>query len=1152
MAKKRLLLLSIAAALVARLHGQATPEVHLRVLSHTTSQMVLQMELSAIRQMRVSTPRGEAVIPHFPGSTPLLRAGAPDVPKLATAVPLLSRGRWRLDVLGGDYEETPDVEVAPSKGNLFRNRRPSTVPFEYGEVYREDTFFPGALAELQRPFLFRQTRGQALWLYPVQYNPVRKVLRVYHTLLLRLVYEDTPAANEPDMLERHSAKSTVFSQLHRRLFVSTAPLPAEERSGPDEPERMLVIAPLAFQQEIEPLIRWKQQSGLEVDIVSVEEIGSNKADAIYSFVRQYYYRRGVTYLLLVGDDEAINPITLPVEGDDRRYACDNCFGYLSGDDHFPEVLVGRLHAATPQEARLMVKRILLYEKTPLLDLQADWFSTGMAAASDEGAGYGDDGQADWEHANEWKAKHLADGYTWYWEFYDGSKGPYSPTPNHPSADKDGDPLPYDLAEAIGQRGVSLFNYTGHGWEQGLSTGNFNNQVVRQLKNPGRYPILIAVGCSPGDFTGDVECLGEAWQRAGDYAAEEPWGGIAGLFSSVLQSWAPPMEAQDAMNQYLVDADGTTLFPTVGAMAAYGHASMIAAYGEDGEEMADFWNAFADPSTVPRTRFPQLIIAQHADTLDFGTTTLTLNCPVEGALVALYGQKRLLATRRVKGGTATLYFDPIATVEPLTLTLTQFNYLPYQKEVGVRPPMHPYVIARSLAVTDSIGGNGNGRLEYGEFGALRAVLQNIGLGTSDPLLVRVKAEEPLLYWVDTVSAVPALSAGDSVTLYFRFSVRSDVPHGARVNFILTLGDTLPNAPVYKTLAYLHAPKVEIIDWSLEGIAGPRTRRLEGGEVGRLHLYLRNNGGATSPPGTVDWVTSHSHVSISSPMAIGSLPAGGAVSATFDVAVSPQVPPSTWIFPEVELTTGTYTHRALIGPFVLRPILETFESGTLQQFPWQRSGHRLWQISPTSPYEGIYSLRAGGHAARQRSVLSLPLEISTPGWLGFAFRIATPNPDDSLLVFLNDTRIAAWWGPQHNTWKEVLLPIPVTGSHLLRWVFQKGDDPSTASAQAYLDEIILPAHSGAVTASEPESERLRPTLYLWPNPTGDELWIQTPATWVGETAHLQVRDALGRLVQTALVPAATERLSLRVGHLAAGIYEVRLHHSNREVVGRFVKN
>ncbi len=413
-------------------------------------------------------------------------------------------GAWKY--WEGDYEETPDVEVAPSKGNLFRNRRPSTMPFEYSEVYREDTFFPGALAELQRPFLFRQTRGQALWLYPVQYNPVRKVLRVYHTLLLRLVYDNTPAVNELDMLERPIAKSTVFSQLHRRFFLSTASLPAEERSDSDEPERVLVLAPLAFQQEIEPLIRWKQQSGLEVDVVSVEEIGSNKADAIYSFVRQYYHRRGMTYLLLIGDAEAINPITLPVEGDNRRYSCDNCFGYLSGDDHFPEVLVGRLHAATPQEARLMVKRILLYEKTPLLDPQADWFSTGMAAASDEGAGYGDDGQADWEHANEWKAKHLADGYTWYWEFYDGSKGPYSPTPNHPSADKDGEPLPYDLAKAIGQRGVSLFNYTGHGWEQGLSTGNFNNQVVRQLKNPGRYPILIAVGCSPGDFTGDVECF----------------------------------------------------------------------------------------------------------------------------------------------------------------------------------------------------------------------------------------------------------------------------------------------------------------------------------------------------------------------------------------------------------------------------------------------------------------------------------------------------------------------------------------------------------------------------------------------------------------------------------------------------------------------
>ncbi|MCS7036750.1 MAG: C25 family cysteine peptidase, partial [Saprospiraceae bacterium] len=1019
-------------------------------------------------------------------------------------------------------------------------------PFEYGDAYAEDAFFPGVLAELQQPFVLRDARGQGLWLYPVQCHPTRRLLRVYRSLTLRLTRRDAQNLNgQQTPASVVNTPSRAFAEIHKRLFINNAPAGVADRGSAETPEKMLVVTPAAFLPELEPLLAWKRQCGIATEVVTTDEIGSSQASAVWAFVRRYYEEQGISYLLLVGDDEAIEPMTRPFDG--KPYACDNCFGYLSGDDHLPEIIVGRLHAATPEQARLMVRRILEYEKTPLLDPQNDWMSAGLAAASDEGLNYGDDGQADWQHGNEWKSKHLADGYTWYWEFYDGSYGAYSPTPGHPTADKDGSPLPNDLVQAIRQRGVSLFNYTGHGWEQGLATGNFNTNVVHSLNNPGRYPILISVGCSPGDFTGNLECLGEAWQRAGNYATGQPWGGIAGFFSSVLQSWAPPMEAQDAMNQYLVDADGITLHPTVGAMAVAGYASMIAAYGPAGEEMTDFWNPFADPTTVPRTRFPKNLSAQSPDTLNFGATELSITCPTEGTLAALYSQGQLLAIARVANGAANLTFDPLTLTGPLTLTLTQFNHLPYQKAIYVRPPTGAFVAPTSLALTDGVaGGNANGRLEYGETGALRAVVRNAGLQSAPPASARVSTTNPYIQWIgNTETTTPALAPGDSTTLVFRFAVRDDVPHGSRADFRLTLsGPGLPES-IGSTHALLHAPKLEIARWNLSAVAGYHTRRLQSGEVGRLYVHLRNLGGSPSPTGTVHWKTAHPHLQAWAPAALPSIPESGAGTALLDVEAAADAPPSTWVFPEIAITAGAFSTTAPVGPFVVNPIVETFASANFQQFAWERSGHRLWHISTQTPYEGSYCIRASGHGPRQHSTLNLPLNVSADGWVSFAYRMASVNADDSLHFAIDGVRQWSANGNQE-TWREVLLPIPA-GKHKLTWTFRRGESTQTGHA-VFLDEIILPAFDGAVSAPEQNAfnERL---LKVWPNPASEWLWIEAPNVSEG---RLEVIDALGRLMlQQPYAPAGEHPQPLSIGRLTSGFYVLRLHTPAGEASARFFK-
>lgn len=221
--------------------------------------------------------------------------------------------------------------------------------------------------------------------------------------------------------------SRTFEQIYQKTYINYDGN-GISRSA-EQPEKMLIIANDDLIPELDALVTWKRQMGIHTTVVPLSQIGSSASAEIYNFVKQYYTDEGITYLLLVGDENAIDP---EMRQDGDFYACDNCFGYMDGTDHYLDVLVGRFHASTPEQARIMVNRNVGSEKTPVAEDGNNWFATGMWSASNQGQGIGDDNQADYEQANAWKAEQLADGYDKFWEFYDGDHSDISPTPGNPA------------------------------------------------------------------------------------------------------------------------------------------------------------------------------------------------------------------------------------------------------------------------------------------------------------------------------------------------------------------------------------------------------------------------------------------------------------------------------------------------------------------------------------------------------------------------------------------------------------------------------------------------------------------------------------------------------------------------------------------------
>lgn len=643
------------------------PKTEISLISDDGVTAVIQFNPGAMMQKSVTTPAGEALIITVDDGTPILQKGDPDLPKLTASIIIPDDKNMQVMVTGSSYTDYENVLVAPSKGSLKRDVTPGSVPYEYGTSYEEDAFFPNHIAEMRDPYILRDFRGQTVIVYPYQYNPVTKTLRAYSEITVTISPKNKGMA--VNVLERNFISDKIareFDQVYAGHFLNYGSNTRYDHM--EEEGNMLIISYGSFMDEMQPFVDWKRQRGLPVDMVDIATVGNSKT-SIKSYVTNYYNTNGLTYLLLVGDDSQVKTSSTSAGDSDNEY------GFISGNDHYQEIFVGRFSATTGTEVTTQVNRIIAYEKTPIDD---NYFSKGICMASNEGANIGDDGEADYEHEDLIRQQLLDYTYTEVAELFDGTHG---------NVDAAGNPSDNNLRDLV-NAGAGIIQYTGHGSTTSLGTTGFNNSDVNTLTNTTKWPFIWVVGCSVGDFK-STTCFAEAWARATSNG--QPTGAISSFMSTILQSWAEPMEAQDEINLILTESYLDKINRTYGGLSINGCFSMNDKYGNNGNEMTDTWVIFGDPSLVVRTAQPTTMNVSHNASIAPGSGSFSVSCDMEDALAAVTVNGTILATAKVSGGTAYLSFDALTGTDPLTLTITGFNKAPYITTIPVEETSHGHVL-----------------------------------------------------------------------------------------------------------------------------------------------------------------------------------------------------------------------------------------------------------------------------------------------------------------------------------------------------------------------------------------------------------------------------------------------------------------------------
>lgn len=1125
---KKILYLSICAILFANLSFGQVSNVF-TILSQTESKMVIKVSAMAPSYTAVQTPNGTQYILKTKGGTSILKKGFPDLPKLSTSIIAPFGKKWIVSSTSTDgIQIINNKPLSPSKGNVYRTVNIDDVPYEYAPDYNSNTTFPSTIAKVNSIYSLRDFDAQTLVVYPFNYNFSNQNITYYTEIIITLKTINSTTQNA----RVNSPIVSEFDKVYSQHFLNYNNAKQTRYTPLEEDGDMLIICYDNFMTAMAPFVAWKKEKGIRTEMVSYSSVGSNSA-AIKTYVQNYFTTHpNFTYLMLIGDATQV-PASQTSNGDS-----DNDYGYLIGSDSYQEIFVGRISATTDTEVTSQINKAIDYEKNPSLGANANWYKHALAIASTEGAGIGDDNEIDWEHQRNIGTQLLSYNYDNVYELYDGSQG---------GNDAAGDPIAQDVINVFNNNGIGVWNYTGHGNVTLVATSGFSNTNVASLTNTKAQPFVWIVGCQVGNFVSST-CLAEKLARATFNGVGS--GAVASMMSTINQSWAPPMEGQDAMNAILSENAGANIKRTFGGISINGCFQMNDAYGTQGDEMTDTWTLFGDPSMVVRTDIPELMTVTHVNTVPLGATSLQVNCNTEGATVCLTINGEILSVATVTGGVANFTFTALTTPDSIHVCATAYNTVPYFSDIQIIAANGPYVVTNTYNVNDVVGNN-NGLADYNENLNLELTLENLGTQDANILTGVLTTTDSYITITDGNEVFGNLTAGNltSLTNAFAFTVADGIPdqHVAAFNLNLTddNGDTWNNT----INVILNAPSLTVLSYSIDDATGNNNGALDPGETVVINLLTKNIGHSATTNAIATLTSANTDITINNGVSNQNSVAVNATNTTsYTVVVSASATLYSFVDFEYLFDANYYDASNSINTKI-GLASEDFETNSFNQFNWLQSGNSNWFTTSSQFYDGAYSSQSGAIGNSQSTTLSIDVSSAVNDNISFARKVSSEDGYDFLKFYNGTAVLGSWSGEQ--AWAVETYSVGA-GTHTFKWTYSKDTYAAAGADAAWVDDITLPLNS-LTTINELENNVS--DLIISPNPASDIVNIKYLLANQA-LVNVDLYNVLGQKIMTLIdnetQSASSHTLSLNAESLPNGNYFIRFMINGNSYTRKMVVN
>jgi hypothetical protein len=580
------------------------------------------------------------------------------------------------------------------------------------DFYQQNEFYPDRMVFAEEPKIIRGCPVSLFILFPVQYNPATKELRVYSYMRVRVSFVGgTGVFIDP------AHRSPYFEPLYQNILLNYSSLGTPPLLGgkTDTGCDYLIITHPDFQAWAESLALWKNLSGISTWVKSTSETGSDTG-SIRSYIQNAYdtWTPPPSFVLLIGDAEFV-PVfyrtTHPYEG--YKTGTDMYYSTVDGYDWFPDIYMGRISVDTPEEVEAVMNKVLNYQRNPIAT-PVSFYNNALVSAyfQDEDP---QDGYADrfFLQTSEVIRDFLVS------QGYDVERCYTKTEGSNPQYYYFGDPLPPGLtwdcdsihiSNAI-NNGVFIVNHRDHGGCDKWKHPEYTVSNIDGLSNGAKLPVVFSINCKTGHFDNETDASELGTPAESIYFCEvfqrKANGGAVGIFGHTRVSYSG---YNDELCKGLYDGIWTNFdpsYPNLGSThpiytpmfrmgmvlnfakfwvydkyyltngAGYPWGSSYSAT----KVTFEMFHYFGDPTTEIWTSSPETLNVAHSDTIFSGpsvvsVTATSMGAPVESVLVCLMNDE--IYERDYTDAQGEVTISCSTTIEgSLHITATKHNHRPYQ-------------------------------------------------------------------------------------------------------------------------------------------------------------------------------------------------------------------------------------------------------------------------------------------------------------------------------------------------------------------------------------------------------------------------------------------------------------------------------------------
>ncbi|HEX7318951.1 MAG TPA: C25 family cysteine peptidase [bacterium] len=671
----------------------------------------------------------------------------------------------------GKYTPYPVQTIRPFSTNRI-------IPFVEPDagVYGSAKPYPREIVEAIPSGCLSGYRLAGVMLYPVQFIPAEKKLRLYKSITLKINYTVGRHPTIPLTKSQADLFGAEVKSLVRNPETIEYWRPSEYNARAGEID-MVIITSTGQAANWNALKTWKTKKGINTAVISTDSVyaqyaGRDNQEKIRNFIRDYWQTKGLKYVILGGDDMIIpdRKTTLWVEestivGDiptdmyyaDLQWSWDGNHNDLFGEmedtvDLFHDVYIGRAPVDNATNIATFTRKDTVFEKHPDTTYMKTLLLPSEMLFDPYHGKYPNNIIASY-FPGTWKISRLED----------------------PSYNQTRDSL---------NKGFQLCHVADHGspW----SLGVLDIEQVSTLTNGIKYDILNGMNCDCGSFDG-MDCIAESLVNI-------PNGGcVATMLNSRYGLGYPPGLGPSE----ILDIEIFKSFIVAGALefgAAHGRAKNFCramAMSQSPTRWCVYENTlFGDPSLAAYATKPQHMTVTYASSIQAGPQAFRVmasitGVPIKSALICAMKGTEVYATGRTNAlGWVDLFVNP--STGTMNVTVTSENCLPFEGTCTVTAGSpRPCITYWAHHVNDA-SGNNNGRMDPGETVDLVITLKNQGNATATNVSGKLRTTCPYITFIDSTAIYGTVPAGDTSTGagdIYRLQVSSTAPQGTEAEFIV---------------------------------------------------------------------------------------------------------------------------------------------------------------------------------------------------------------------------------------------------------------------------------------------------------------------------------------------------------------------------------